>query len=56
MLAAVPNQVYGLQPGNFSADSSLPVELCDLAWMTAIWALLTRRPLPTAMTYFWGLT
>ncbi len=41
-LAAVPNQVYVLLPSNFSASSSLPVELCDLAWMTAIWALWTR--------------
>jgi len=55
-LAAVPNQVHVLLPSNFSADSSLPVELCDLAWMTAIWALLTGRPLPTALTYYWGLT
>ena len=53
---AVPNQVYVLLPSNFSAGSSLPVELCDLAWMTAIWALLTGHPLATAMTYYWGLT
>ncbi len=55
-VAAVPNQVYVLLPGNFSAGSSLPVELCDLAWMTAIWALLTGHRLATAMTYYWGLT
>jgi hypothetical integral membrane protein (TIGR02206 family) len=54
--AAVPNQVYVLVPSNFSAGSSLPVELCDLAWMTAIWALWSGRRLPTALTYFWGLT
>ncbi len=54
--AAVPNQVYVLVPSSFSAGSSLPVELCDLAWMTAIWALLSGRPLPTALTYYWGLT
>ena len=24
--------------------------------MTAIWALLSGRPLPTALTYYWGLT
>jgi hypothetical integral membrane protein (TIGR02206 family) len=54
--AAVPNQVVGLMPGHFSARGSLPLELCDLAWMTAVWALWTRRPLPTALTYYWGLT
>lgn len=54
--AALPNQVYVLWPGNFEAAGSLPLELCDLAWMTAIWALLTRGTLPTALTYYWGLT
>jgi hypothetical integral membrane protein (TIGR02206 family) len=54
--AAVPNQLYVLSPGNFSAGGSVPLELCDLAWMTAVWALLTRAPLPTALTYYWGLT
>lgn len=53
---AVPSQLFWLSPGNFSATSSLPLELCDLAWMTAVWALWTRNPLPTALTYYWGLT
>ena len=55
-LAAVPNQVYVLAPDRFSPGSSLPLELCDLAWMAAIWALWSGRPTPTALTYFWGLT
>ena len=54
--AAVPNQLYVLWPANFGASSSVPFELCDLAWMTAVWALWTRAPLPTALTYYWGLT
>lgn len=54
--AAVPNQLYVLSPPEFSAGSSLPLELCDLAWVAAIWALWTRRRLPTALTYYWGLT
>ena len=56
VLAAVPNQLYVLSPDRFSAGSSVPLELCDLAWMTAVWALWTRAPLPTALTYYWGLT
>jgi hypothetical integral membrane protein (TIGR02206 family) len=52
----VPSQIYYLTPGVFDRSSSLPLELCDLAWMTAVWALWTRRPLPTALTYYWGLT
>lgn len=54
--AAVPNQLHVLSPAEFSPGSSLPLELCDLAWVAAIWALWTRRPLPTALTYYWGLT
>jgi hypothetical integral membrane protein (TIGR02206 family) len=40
----------------FSAKHSLPLQICDLAWIFVAWALLTRRPLPTALTYYWGLT
>ncbi|MEO7350988.1 MAG: TIGR02206 family membrane protein [Marmoricola sp.] len=54
--AAVPNQLYVLSPGVFRPGSAVPLELCDLAWMTAVWALWTRSPLPTALTYYWGLT
>lgn len=54
--AAVPNQLHVLTPDEFSPGSSLPLELCDLAWVTAVWALWTLQPLPTALTYYWGLT
>jgi hypothetical integral membrane protein (TIGR02206 family) len=40
----------------FSARHSLPLQICDLAWIFVAWALLTGRPLPTALTYYWGLT
>jgi hypothetical integral membrane protein (TIGR02206 family) len=33
----------------------LPLQLCDVATLTAGFALLTRRPLLCALTYFWGL-
>ena len=56
LCATVPSQVHYLIPPHFRAGSSLPLELCDLAWITAVWALWTRRPLPTALTYYWGLT
>ena len=56
VLRAVPSQLSRLTPGRLRPGSSLPLELCDLAWMTAVWALWTRRPLPTALTYYWGLT
>ncbi len=38
-----------------SIDNLLPLHLCDIAAITAGIALLTRRPLPATLTYFWGL-
>jgi len=38
-----------------SIDHLLPFHLCDIAAITAGFALLTRRPLLCALTYFWGL-
>jgi hypothetical integral membrane protein (TIGR02206 family) len=40
----------------FSAKHSLPLQICDLAWVFVAWALLSTRPLPLAITYYWGLT
>jgi hypothetical integral membrane protein (TIGR02206 family) len=36
-------------------DNILPLHLCDIAAMTAGFALLTQRPALCALTYFWGL-
>jgi hypothetical integral membrane protein (TIGR02206 family) len=38
-----------------SLDNLVPLQLCDLAAIIAGFALLTRRPLLCALTYFWGL-
>ena len=56
LCATVPSQIYYLTPDHYRPGSSLPLELCDLAWITAVAALWTTRPLPTALTYYWGLT
>jgi hypothetical integral membrane protein (TIGR02206 family) len=40
----------------WDVDNSLPLQICDLAWVIVAWALLSTRPTPTALTYFWGLT
>jgi hypothetical integral membrane protein (TIGR02206 family) len=40
----------------FSAKHSLPLQICDLAWVFVAWALVSTRPLPLALTYYWGLT
>lgn len=36
-------------------DNILPLHMCDLAAIAAGFALLTRRPMLCAITYFWGL-
>jgi hypothetical integral membrane protein (TIGR02206 family) len=38
-----------------SLDNLLPLHLCDVAAVTAGFALLTRHPLLCCLTYFWGL-
>ncbi|MEB3367528.1 YwaF family protein [Saccharopolyspora mangrovi] len=52
----VPLLVFRLMPGEWDVTESLPLHLCDLAWMVAAWALWTRRVTPHALLYFWGLT
>jgi hypothetical integral membrane protein (TIGR02206 family) len=52
----VPMQVLQLLPGDFDLGTSLPLQLCDLAWVASVVALWTRRPGVTALVYFWGLT
>ena len=51
----VPSQVFQLTPGDFDLDSSLPLQLCDFAWVTAVWGLWTHQRLPVALTYYWGI-
>jgi hypothetical integral membrane protein (TIGR02206 family) len=49
-------QVLQLMPGDYDIATSLPLQLCDFAWIAAIVALWTRHWLATALVYFWGLT
>ena len=52
----VPMQVLQLLPGDFDKGTSLPLQLCDLSWMVAVYALWTRSGRAIAVLYFWGLT
>ncbi|MBO9523239.1 MAG: TIGR02206 family membrane protein [Nocardioidaceae bacterium] len=52
----VPFQVLQLLPGDFGLGTSLPLQICDLSWMVAVYALWTRDRLAVALLYFWGLT
>lgn len=50
------NQAAWMSLGKpLSLDNILPLHLCDIAAMTAGFALLTKRPVLCALTYFWGL-
>ena len=40
----------------FDATGSLPLQVCDFAWIVVAWALLTRHRFALALTYYWGLT
>ncbi len=55
-VAALTGQAYQLTPGDFEVGSSLPVNLCDVAWVAAVVGLWTHRRLPVALAYYWGLT
>ena len=52
----VPMLVYRQLPSQWDVEVSLPFHLCDLAWMTAAYALWTQRQWAYALTYYWGLT
>jgi len=56
VVVTVPSQLYQLAPWDFSLGSSLPLALCDFAWIVGAWALWTHAPVPTALIYYWGLT
>lgn len=52
----VPFQVLQFLPDDYDVDTSLPLQICDLSWMVAVYALATRRRWSVALLYFWGLT
>ena len=51
----IPMQVVDFLPGQFSFGSTLPLQLCDFAWIAAAVALWTHHRYAVALTYFWGL-
>jgi hypothetical integral membrane protein (TIGR02206 family) len=52
----LPMQVLQLMPGDFTLGTSLPLQVCDLSWMVAVYALWTLNGRAIALLYFWGLT
>lgn len=56
LVSAVPIQIYQFLPSDWDLGTSLPIALCDFAWMAAAYALWTRSWWAAALTYYWGLT
>ncbi len=56
LLVTIPLQVLQLLPAEWNPRTSLPFQLCDLAWMFAVHALWTRSRLSATVTYLWGIT
>ncbi|NEE04360.1 YwaF family protein [Phytoactinopolyspora halotolerans] len=52
----LPLQIWFLTPPRFNIEGALPIQLSDLAWLTAVYALMTRARWASALTYYWGLT
>ncbi|MGH1565225.1 TIGR02206 family membrane protein [Mumia sp. DW29H23] len=52
----IPLQVMQFLPAEWNPRTSLPFQLCDLAWVFAVHALWTRSRLTTTVTYLWGIT
>ncbi len=49
---------WKVTPGRFDLADSLPLHLCDAAWMAAAWSLLSGgdpRRLRHQLVYYWGL-
>jgi len=44
-----------LLPSHYDPDRSIPLQFCRIAALITPFALLTTRPLPRALLYFWGL-
>jgi hypothetical integral membrane protein (TIGR02206 family) len=55
-VAVVPLQAVYFTPGYWDPQRTLPIQLCDLAAVAAIVALLTHHRWAAALTYYWGIT
>lgn len=53
---ALPLQILQFIPSEWDLQTSLPLALCDFAWVFAVHALWTRNALSAAITYLWGIT
>jgi hypothetical integral membrane protein (TIGR02206 family) len=52
----VQMEIFWLLAAQSGIEHSLPLHLCDLAAIAAVWALWSHSSTAFALTYFWGLT
>ncbi|PVG81780.1 TIGR02206 family membrane protein [Nocardioides gansuensis] len=56
LATTLPLQALYFTAGYWNPQTTLPVQLCDLASLAAVYALWTHRWWATALTYYWGIT
>lgn len=56
LIIHIPYQILALSPKYFSVYHSLPLHLCDLAWMVCSISLWTNSRWSLRLIYYWGLT
>jgi hypothetical integral membrane protein (TIGR02206 family) len=56
LLVTIPLQVVYFTPGYWDLDTTLPIQLCDLASLVSAYALWTHRWWAAGLIYYWGLT
>lgn len=55
-LVTVPMQILQFTPDEWDLDTSLPLQVCDFAWVLACYALWTRKRWAAGVNWLWGLT
>ncbi|CAM3318826.1 TIGR02206 family membrane protein [Nocardioides dubius] len=55
-VVTVPMQLLQLTPSEWDLDTSLPLQICDFAWVLASYALWTRKRWAAGVSWLWGLT
>lgn len=56
VVVTIPLQVLYFTPDYWNLRTTLPIQLCDLASLAAVYALWTHRRWAAALVYYWGLT
>lgn len=55
-LFTIPMQALQFTPSEWDIDTSLPLQICDFAWVVAVYALWTGHRWAASVNWFWGMT